>query len=140
MSSVIQPIADVKIDTLTPWLNVVSVFDHEKLPAGGTGFQFSRFSKLAPYPTPAGEASQRLGRQTANGFSTVCFLPCFFRRSFRAVIARAFSVVSVSAARIRSDRQPSTFILISSPLKDPGSRDLSRAGLVGRGMALRQNG
>jgi hypothetical protein len=50
----------------------------------------------------------------------------------KASIAGAFRGVSASAARIRSDPQPSRFILISSPLKDPGSRDLSLAGLAGR--------
>src|ERR1700722_16600479 len=72
------------------------------------------------------------GQSSSSGFSTDCRFPYFLSKSLNASIARAFRVVSASAARIRSDRQPSRFILISSPLKDPGSRDLSLAGLAGR--------
>jgi hypothetical protein len=102
-------------------MNAVSVFDPRNLRWCGTGLPVLSVTKIGPLPHPRRGASQRLGRQSTNGFSTVCFLLCFFSRSLRASIASAFSVVSVSAARIRSDRQPSTFILISSPLKDPGS-------------------
>jgi hypothetical protein len=62
------------------------------------------------------------GQSSSSGFSTDCRFPYFLSRSLNASTARAFSVVSFSTASIRSARQPSGLIRVSTDLNAPGSR------------------
>lgn len=97
-------------------VNAVSVFDRKNCADMAPGFQFSRFANLAPYPPPAGGLSTpgpSIHQWILDSLFLAVLLQKVVQSGDRQGVQRR---VGLGRARIRSDRQPSRFILTSGPL------------------------
>ena len=115
-----------KISTLSQKPNATSGFGHENCPLVAGASSSLDNSNWPHTPPPPGRLSTP-GRQSAKGFSTVCFLPRF--QQIVQGLDRRGVQGRVSFGRQDLQRLPALQVHPDQqPLKDPGSRDASVAG------------